>query len=110
MAKQIGRRIEALKDELSKPIPEPLTTKEKTKMAKKTKKKGKKKSVKKTSAKKKDSGDLVLLKDLAEEAGIGGQAARQKLRAAGIEREEGKRWGWTPKSKALASVRKALGL
>ena len=87
------------------------------------KKASKKKTTKKTTAKKKapakkkggkkakasaDGG--ITLKALAEEAGISGQAARQKLRAAGIEREEGSRWSWKEGSKALKAAKKALGL
>lgn len=54
--------------------------------------------------------DRVTLAELADEANISTQQARQKLRAAGIEREDGKRWSWTPRAKALTAVKKALGL
>ena len=68
------------------------------------KKKGAKKKSKKTQA---DGG--VTLASLAKEAGISGQKARQKLRAAGIEREAGGRWSWKDGSKALKAAQKAIG-
>lgn len=116
MSKQILRRIEGIREELEKPIPEHLITKEKGKMVRKktaTKKTAPKKTSRKRTEETEDSGngdDRVTLAYLAEEADISPQQARQKLRAAGIEREDGKRWSWSPKSKALTSVKKALGL
>ena len=119
--KQIGKRIEAIKEELKKPIPPPLTTKEKKSMAKKAPKKSakkgaakktsaKKSSAKKKGGKKKDTEGQVSLATLADKAGISGQAARQKLRAADIERVEGSRWSWKEGSKGLKAAKKALGL
>ena len=127
MKKGIAKSIEAIREELKKPIPDSLTMKEK-KMAKKTSKKkgsakksatkrtGKKSTAKKKTGKKsegkksKSSSDEITLTELADEAKISGQKARQKLRAAGIEREDGKRWSWSKSSKALKAARKALGL
>lgn len=121
--KNIAKKVEAIREELNEPIPEPQN-KEK-KMATKKKKGGKKVSKKKVGAKKKkgakkkgakkkskkttaDGG--ITLASLASEAGITGQKARQKLRGAGIERAEGSHWSWKPGSKELKKVRKALGL
>lgn len=115
--KNIKSKIEAIKEELSKPIPEPRTTRKEKKVAtkKKGKGKGKNKKVTKTSkkvskkaAKSKGDGNTVSLAELANDAGISGQKARQKLRAAGIEREEGSRWAWAKGSKALKAAQKAL--
>ena len=114
MAKvNVAKRVDAIREELHKPIPEHLAqTKEKAKMAERKPRK-KKAPAKKRPAKKTNSGgddNIVSLADLADEAGISAQSARQKLRNAEIERPEGKRWGWTPKSKELTKVRKVLGL
>lgn len=107
---QLARRIEAIREELKQPIPDPLTEKEK-KMAERKKAPAKKKRKAKAAAKKSVSDDnVVTLADIADEAGISSQQARQKLRNAEIERPDGKRWGWSPKSKALTQARKALGL
>lgn len=72
------------------------------KVSKKIKKKGAKKAAKKAV-------DGTTLAELATEAGISGQKARQKLRAAGVEREKGSRWVFASKSE-LKAARKALGL
>lgn len=91
-------------------------------MAKKVKKaeadespKGKKaKKVEKSNGKsnghteKSDDG-LITVAELADEAGISAQSARVKLRAAELDRGEG-RWKWEPGSKTLKSARKILGL
>ena len=119
--KDVKKAAEAIKEEMSKPLPEHTTTTKEKKVA--TKKKGKaskkksskkvsKKSSKKVSKKvsKKAEDGGVTLADLAAEAKITGQKARQKLRAAGIERAEGSRWSWKEGSKDLKAVRKALGL
>lgn len=52
---------------------------------------------------------LVTVAQLAEEAEISPQSARVKLRAAELDRGEG-RWKWEPGSKALKAARKVLGL
>lgn len=93
-----------------------MATKKKGK--KKTKKVSKKASAKRTSSKKKGAKkkarssevEGVTLAELAEEADVSPQKARQKLREAGIEREKGSRWAFPEKSKALKAARKALGL
>lgn len=79
-------------------------------MAKKVKKgaeveeKGKKVKTAKSS----DDGKVTLA-ELAAEAKISGAAARRKVRATEIERGDG-RWAWDKGSKALRTVREALGL
>ncbi len=118
MSKLVTKRVEAIREELSKPIPEHLAQKEKPMAERKSSAKKKAAPKKKAAAKKKPAAkkaaakddNVVTLADLADEAGISGQAARQKLRNAEIERPEGKRWGWTSKSKELTKVRKALGI
>lgn len=76
------------------------------KKVKRVAKKGSKKVTKKVAKK---GADGVTLAELAKEAGISGQKARQKLRAAGIEREKGSRWVFSGKAD-LKAARKALGL
>ena len=113
MAKvNVAKRVEAIRDELLKPIPEHMAQKEKPMAERKKPASKKKPAAKRKPAKKTSNSDdnIVSLADLADEAGISAQSARQKLRAAEIERPEGKRWGWTPKSKELTKVRKVLGL
>lgn len=97
--------------------------KPKTKGAKKVAKKVKKADEETTSKKggkkakpngisgsgKADSEGLVTIADLAAEAEISPQSARVKLRAAELDRGEG-RWKWEPGSKQLKAARKALGL
>lgn len=51
----------------------------------------------------------VTLPQLAAERGIQAQLARLWIKAAGIKKT-GERWVWAADSKALARVRKALGL
>ena len=80
----------------------------KKKVTKKASKKATKKVTKK-ARKQKATVDGTTLADLAKEAGISGQKARQKLRAGGVEREKGSRWIFTNKSD-LKAARKALGL
>lgn len=124
MSKKIKKATDAIREELKKPLPDHQPQEEK-KMA--TKKKSKKKASKKASkkvakkvtkrvAKKggkkkaaKKAVDGTTLAELAKEAGISGQKARQKLRAGGVEREKGSRWVFTNKSE-LKAARKALGL
>lgn len=61
------------------------------------------------AAKKSEASDgAIKLAQLAKEAGITPQRARQKLRAAEVERDG--RWSWEPGTRALAAARKALGL
>ena len=52
---------------------------------------------------------LITVAQLAEEAEISPQSARVKLRAAELDRGEG-RWKWEEGSKSLKAARKALGL
>ncbi|WP_455363553.1 hypothetical protein [[Eubacterium] cellulosolvens] len=94
-----------------------MATKKKSRKASKkaSKKKVSKKAAKGTAKKKaarkqKAPVDGVTLKSLADSAGITGQKARAKLRAAGIEREKGSRWVFAEKSKELKAAQKALGL
>jgi len=122
--KNIKKKVDAIREELKEPLPEhQSTTKEKKRMATKkkgrkaskkkskkvTKKVSKKVSKKKGAKKKAKAVDGTTLAELAKEAGISGQKARQKLRAAGVEREKGSRWVFTSKSE-LKAARKALGL
>ena len=89
------------------------------KVAKKVKKaeaeapKGKKKSAKPNGisggGKPESDEGLVTVAALAEEAGISPQSARVKLRAAELDRGEG-RWKWEEGSKQLKAARKVLGL
>lgn len=125
MSKTIKKATDAIRKELKEPLPDHTTTTKEKKVA--TKKKGKKSSKKvgkKSSkkvvkkggkkkggkkSKKTQSDGGVTLASLASEAGISGQKARQKLRAAGIERDKGSRWTFTGKAD-LKAARKALGL
>lgn len=117
--KNIQKATDAIREELKEPLPDHQPEKEK-KMAtkKKSKKKVTKKKVKRVAKKgskkvtkkvAKKGADGVTLAALAKEAGISGQKARQKLRAAGIEREKGSRWVFSGKAD-LKAARKALGL
>jgi hypothetical protein len=118
--KNIKKATDAIREELKEPLPDHQPEKEK-KMAtkKKSKKKASKKVTKRVAKKKgckkvtkkvaKKGADGVTLAELAKDAGISGQKARQKLRAAGIEREKGSRWVFTGKAD-LKAARKALGL
>jgi hypothetical protein len=99
--KSLARQLEALKEELKKPLPTPQH--EGTTMA--AKKKVKKIVKKKTNG---SGEDFVHLADLAKEADVSPQRIRQKLRAAEIERDG--RWKWEKGSNALKKVRKALDL
>lgn len=111
--------LDQVKRDLETPVPPHTLTKEKLKMAtKKVKKveapaKAAKKSAKVESksapAKEKDNDGSVTLADLAAEAKISPAAARRKVRATEIERGDG-RWAWAQGSKALKTVREALGL
>lgn len=97
---KINQAIDAIREELAKPLPEHQPTKEKKVTTKK---------VKKAKAAPTIS-DVVTLPQLAKEAKISGQKARQKLREAKIHRQRGTRWSWPKDSKDLKAVRKALGL
>ena len=107
--------VKASLDQPGKPKPKGAK-----KVAKKVKKaaeadapKGKKKSAKPNGisggGKSEESDGLVTVADLAAEAEISPQSARVKLRAAELDRGEG-RWKWEPGSKALKAARKVLGL
>jgi hypothetical protein len=113
--KTIKKATDAIRKELSEPLPDHkeknMANKKKSKKNKKVSKKASKKIVKKGSKKTKRSKvEGVTLTQLAGEAKISGQKARQKLRAAGIEREAGGRWAWKEGSNALKKARKALDL
>ena len=120
---KIKKALDDIKAEFEKPIPVHSTKEEKKMTESKTKKKAPakakaapkaKKPVKatKTKAAPKPTGnkEVITLAGLAEEASITPAQARQKLRAAKVEREDGKRWEWTKSSRQLKTVRKALGL
>jgi hypothetical protein len=109
--------VESIKADLEKPgKPKRKGAK---KVAKKVKKaseedespKGKKKA--KTNGKASKSAEseegLITVADLAAEAEISPQSVRVKLRAAELDRGEG-RWKWEEGSKALKEARKVLGL
>lgn len=105
--------IETALKEPAAPEPKPVKVKRGKKVAKvvkKVKKGGKKvEAVKaKTSKPAKAKDGQVNIAQLAEEAGITPQRARQKLREAELERDG--RWSWDEGSKALKGARKALGL
>lgn len=61
------------------------------------------------AAKHVDADNLITVADLATEADISPQAARVKLRAADLDRGDG-RWKWEEGSKTLKEARKILGL
>lgn len=112
----LTKQLEAIKEELKKPIAVPAeenemadqeTAASEEKSKKKKVKKVAKKAAKASKPAKKDA-NSVTLADLAKEAKITPQRARQKLRAAEVERDG--RWSWEKGSKALASARKALDL
>lgn len=115
MADKLDETLDELKTELDQPVPESATPAPSNKSVKK---KGAKKvatKAKKTAAKKvakksevKTEGEKVTLQDLATEAKITTQRARQKLRAAEVERDG--RWSWDKGSRALQAARKALDL
>lgn len=89
--------------------PKPKKSKKGKKVEKaKVKANGKAKPEKKAKKEQEDDG-LIRLSDLAETAGISGAAARRKLRAAELERGDG-RWAWEDGSTALKQAKKALGL
>ena len=105
-------------EDLKTPIPDEGPTEEKPVEDKKlppkkvVKKAAPAKAAKKApakAAKKSEASDgAIKLAQLAKEAGITPQRARQKLRAAEVERDG--RWSWEPGSRALAAARKALDL
>ena len=120
--KNIKKATDAIRKELSEPLPDHQPEKEKKVATKKKGKKGSKKKSKKVTkrvakkgkkkgAKKaaKKAVDGTTLAQLAKEAKISGQKARQLLRKGGVEREQGSRWVFTNKSE-LKAARKALGL
>lgn len=118
MASKFEAAINGVKRDLETAVPPHTLTKEKLKVAKKVKKeeaaepaKGKKSTAKASAkpSKAKDSDGKVTLAQLAAEAGISGAAARRKVRATEIERGDG-RWEWAEGSKALRTVKEALGL
>lgn len=124
--KTLDREIGEVEKDLEAPVPdEPTPKPEKTKMA--TKKVVKKtgatpaksaktngkatpaKTAKATKPAKADAEGMVKLSSLATEAKISTQRARQKLRAAELDRGDG-RWSWKEGSRDLQAARKALGL
>lgn len=119
MNEETESTINEVKADLERPAkPKPKGAK---KVAKKVKKaeadeapKGKvKKKGKANGAKASGNGEseegLITVADLAAEAEISPQSARVKLRAAELDRGEG-RWKWEEGSKALKQARKVLGL
>lgn len=116
MNDSLTKKLEQIKEELKKPLPDPepedvMAEDTEKKSKKKGAKKAPKKVVKKVTSKKEaksEKSNLVRLADLAKEADISPQRARQKLRGAEIDREG--RWAWEVGSKALQSARKALEL
>lgn len=113
-------QVEQVAEDLERPVPKaarkPKVVKKVAKKVKKVKKdeevvekKGKKTngSAKKEAAES-DEG-LITVAALAEEAQISPQSARVKLRAAELDRGEG-RWKWEEGSKGLKEARKVLGL
>ena len=124
---KLSKLVEEIERELQKPLPSPRIEhkprrvkrkkrKEKSEMAKKkvSKKKLSAKEEKSTKKSKKVSNGsedgYVTVADLAEEAGIGPQAARVKLREAEVPRDGEARWRWKEGSKSLKAARKALGI
>ncbi len=124
--KTLDQEIGQVEKDLEAPIPDGPTPKpEKTKMATKkvTKKVGAPaktaaktngkaapaKTAKATKPAKPDAEGMVKLSTLATEAKISTQRARQKLRAAELDRGDG-RWSWKEGSRDLAAARKALGI
>lgn len=113
-------QVERVQEDLEKPVPKAARKREVKKVVKKVAKKVKKgaveevetKKVKKNGAKaeaaESDEG-LITVAALAEEAQISPQSARVKLRAAELDRGEG-RWKWEEGSKGLKEARKILGL
>lgn len=118
MFEKLEESLERIKAELGEPIPDVAETPPASapikRGAKKVAKKAVKKVAKKSPAKKKASAtsekseNSVSLKDLAKEAGLTEQRARQKLRGAEVERNG--RWSWEEGSRPLQAARKALGL
>lgn len=116
MVDKLDDSLDEINAELQEPIPEPSEEespkpKRGVKKVAKAKKTAAKKVSKKSAApasKKKESDGSIKLKDLATEAGITEQRARQKLREAEVERNG--RWSWEDGSSALKAARKALGL
>jgi len=114
MGNNLQQQIERVRRSLKMKPGEVAPRKEVIKVAKKVIKK----VTKKVAAKKGGNGHrgaqevpegMVSVAELAEEAGIGAQSARVKLRAAEVERPEG-RWLWKQGSSSLKAVRKILGL
>jgi len=110
--------IAKVKAQLDSPAPEPSPSKGARKVAKlptkvkkveKGAKKAKSNGHEKESTPREAPEGMVSVAELAEEAGIGAQSARVKLRASEIERPEG-RWLWKVGSKDLKAARKVLGL
>src|SRR5580692_11255938 len=103
MGEKVQETIEQVKSDLEAPVPEPARKREVKKVAKKVIKKGKKvtaeeakelkSKAKKTNGTKQEDDGLVSVADLANEAKISPQSARVKLRAAELDRGEG-RWKW----------------
>lgn len=110
--------VNELKADLESPGKPKAKRKEVKKVAKKVSKKkdeevvkGAKKKAKPNGVGGSDSSDdgLITVAQLADEAEISPQSARVKLRAAELDRGEG-RWKWEPGSKSLKAARKVLGL
>jgi hypothetical protein len=113
-------QVEQVQADLEKPVPKAARKPKVKKMVKKVKKVGKKVTADEVETKKakkngngkapaSDDEGLITVAALAEEAGISAQSARVKLRAAELDRGEG-RWKWEEGSKQLKEARKVLGL
>lgn len=109
--KSIEERVTEIQQALREsPLPPKSLINREDVMAEKKVKKVVKKATKvsKAPAKKKaeTSSDVVTLAELAEEAGISPQRARQKLREAEFVREG--RWTWEKGDKSIAKVKEIL--
>jgi hypothetical protein len=114
-------QVEQVADDLAKPVPKAARKPKVKKVAKKVVKKVKKVAAEEAVEPKKvkkngkaapglsDDSGLVTVAALAAEADISPQSARVKLRAAELDRGEG-RWKWEEGSKALKEARKVLNL
>src|SRR5262249_23351335 len=98
-----SKKVKKVAKKVSKKVKDEDATEVKTKVkAKKTNGKAN------GHAEESDDG-LITVAQLAEEAEISPQSARVKLRAAEMDRGEG-RWKWAEGSKGLKQARKILGL
>lgn len=106
MSDSLTKKLETVKKLLKEPIPDHKQPGE-TEMSEEKSKKPKKVAKKAEKSEKKTAGDVIALADLAKKYKLSPARARQKLRAAEVERDG--RWSWEKGSKALAKVEKVLG-